>query len=316
MNMKELNRSRLMSFEDWSLTNEARTYDNRDFSFDEIKKVQSFLVNGGFMDNTRQNGKPSIDGMFGRETKDALTKYQRSKGFANMGEIDDQTLRSMNLPTSSQRGGFSSMQGISYGVDRNLSRIADVDGDRIQIIDPSIVRLGFLPGFKRLNASQWMERGFKNFINLTFFEPDGRPTANFYANGINLGAKLGSFGRSWPMMILKPNLAIVENVSMFSTPQEAFSGSHIILKDGNLTKPSSTFRDAAIERRTAVGITFNDDVIVMVSNRSDARGMATKMQAAGARDVISMDGGGSPLFVRDGKMLISTKRALPTILAW
>jgi exopolysaccharide biosynthesis protein len=118
------------------------------------------------------------------------------------------------------------------------------------------------------------------------------------------------------MMVTKPNLDIVERATDFISPEEAFSGSHIIVKDGVSQNINQSPKDSAIRPRTAVGITSNNDIIVMVSPRSDIESMGEKMQRAGAKDAINMDGGGSSFFVRDGQVLISTNRAVPTILAW
>lgn len=303
--------------------NEASTYNNRGFSFDDIMKIQTFLIGNGFMNNIRANGKPAIDGMFGPETKEALTNYQKSKGLESLGEITDETLKAMNLYIAKQKNmdpRFSADMPYRYsvepGVHKKMSKVLDIGSDKIEIIDPSTVKIVFASGFKRFTASQWIEQGYKNFVNLTFFEPDGKPTANFYSAGINLGAKLESLGKYWPMMVLKPKLEVVERASYAIAPQEAFSGSDLIVKNGIVREKRQTPDEASLNRRTAVGITMDNDVIVMVTTKSDLAGMAAKMQRAGARDVINMDGGGSSLFVRDGRVIIPTSRAIPTILAW
>lgn len=313
----------ILSFKSWSSINEASTYNNRGFSFDDIMKIQTFLVGNGFMNNIRANGKPAIDGMFGAETKDALTNYQKSKGLESLGEITDETLKAMNLYITRQKSmdpRFSAdmpyNNSVEPGIQRKMSKVLDMGIDKMEIIEPSTVRLVFASGFKRFTASQWIDQGYKNFINLTFFEPDGRPTANFYSAGINLGAKLDSLGKYWPMMTLKPKLEIFERGSYAVAPQEAFSGSDLIVKNGVIRDKRQSPDEASLNRRTAVGITNDNDVIVMVTTKSDLMGMAAKMQRAGARDVINMDGGGSSLFVRDGKIIVPTSRAIPTILAW
>lgn len=322
MSMKDFNYTNVLSFGSWLAINEARTYDNKGFSFEDIKKLQTFLVNTGFMNVTRPNGKPAIDGMFGSETMQSLAEYQKSQKLSNLGEIDDKTLKTMNLSfkkiSNLDTGTVYEMpygDAVEPGVSK-LSRIIDGPNERGQIIEPSSAKVVFVEGFKRLTAEQWIEKGYKNFINLTFFEPDGTPTANFYSNGINLGAKLGTLGKYWPMMIIKPKLEIVDNANQAMFPQEAFSGSAVIVKNGQAIATRQQPNEASLGRRTAVGITNNNDIIVMVSTRSTVNGIGEKMQQAGARDAINMDGGGSPLFVREGKILISTGRALPTILAW
>jgi len=321
--MKKFGTERILSFGSWVATNEALTYDNKGFSFDEIKQVQTFLVNNGFMETIRPNGKPAVDGMFGPETKQSLIDYQKKQNISSIGNLDDVTLKSMNLNISN-RGNLNTgtvyempyADSIQPGVIDKLSKIVDGPNERGQIIDPSIAKVVFVQGFKRLTATQWLEKGYKNFINLTFFESDGTPTANFYSGGINLGAKTSTLGKYWPMMVIKPKLEIVRHGSDALLPQEAFSGSHIIVKNGVASQLKQDPGEASLGRRTAVGITANNDIIVMVSTRSDINGMGEKMQRAGAKDAINMDGGGSPLFVRDGKILISTGRPLPTILAW
>jgi exopolysaccharide biosynthesis protein len=320
--MKNTNRNRVLSFESWSSLYESSNYNNKGFSFDDIMKVQSFLVNNNFMNSIRPNGKTAIDGMLGLETEQAIITYQKSKGLTSLGELTPETLNSMNLsitkkePQNLPSINQSPNTDIKLGVEKELSKNVDSGEERIEIIDPSIVKVVFSSDFRRLTISEWMQQGFKNFVNLTFFESSGKPTSNFYSNGINLGDKLDTLGKYWPMMVTKPNLDIVERATDFISPEEAFSGSHIIVKDGVSQNINQSPKDSAIRPRTAVGITSNNDIIVMVSPRSDIESMGEKMQRAGAKDAINMDGGGSSFFVRDGQVLISTNRAVPTILAW
>lgn len=314
---------RVLTFESWITLNESSTYNNKGFSFDDIMKVQSFLVSNNFMSNIRPNGKPSIDGMLGKETQQAIIAYQNSKNLTALGELTEETLKSMGIsiakstnPSPAIINEMPYKDSIELGVEKELSKIADSGEERIEIIDPSIAKVIFTSDFRRLTVSEWIQQGYKNFINLTFFESSGKPTANFFSKGINMGAKLETLGKYWPMMVIKPKLEIVDNVSDMMNPEEAFSGSHIIVKDGVAQSIRQSPKDAAIRPRTAVGITSNGDIIVCVSPRSDIQSMGVKIQRAGAKEAINMDGGGSSLFVRNGQILVSTNRAIPTILAW
>lgn len=315
--------NRVLTFESWVLLNESSTYNNKGFSFDDIMKVQGFLVNNGFMNSVRENGKPAIDGLLGKETEQAIINYQNSKNLTALGELSEETLKSMGIsiarvssPSPAIINEMPYKDAIELGVEKELSKIADSGEERIEIIDPTIAKVVFTSDFRRLTASEWIQQGYKNFINLTFFESNGKPTANFFSKGVNMGAKLETLGNYWPMMVIKPKLDIVDRATDVFNPEEAFSGSHIIVKDGVAQSIRQSPKDAAIRPRTAVGITPNDDIIVMVSPHSDIQSMGEKIQKAGAKEAINMDGGGSSLFVRDGQILISTNRALPTILAW
>jgi exopolysaccharide biosynthesis protein len=205
---------------------------------------------------------------------------------------------------------------IEYGVEQKLSIIKDNGGDRIEIIDPSIIKVVFESDFRRLSINEWIQKGYKNFINLTFFESTGKPTSNFFSNGINYGAKLDTLGKWWPSMITKPEIKIIDDIKEMPNPIEAFSGSHYLVKDGNINIQRQGPKESAYRPRTAVGITSNNEIIVMVTPSSDLIGFAKKLQSAGAYQAINLDGGGSSLFVRNGEALFSTSRPVPTILTW
>lgn len=302
------------SWLEWVTLNES-SYDNQGFSESNIMEIQTYLVNNSFMNQVRTNGKPSVDGKFGSESKEALIKFQQSKNISPSGLIDASTISAMNLnfqlPTQVVK-----KDTIEYGVEKKLSINKDNGEDRIEIIDPSAIKVVFESDFRRMTINEWIQRGYKNFINLTFFESNGKPTANFFSNGINYGAKLETLGKWWPVMITKPEIKILDNIKEMPNPVEAFSGSHYLVKDGNVSIQRQGPKESAFRPRTAVGITSNEEIIVMVTPSSDLIGFAKKLQSAGAYHAINLDGGGSSLFVRDGVTLVSTTRAVPTILAW
>lgn len=319
----------ILSFTDWSQTyrlNESN-YNNYGFSINDIMKIQSFLVSNGFMPNIRPNGKPAIDGMFGEESKMALVKYQQTKGLSPSGALDSETISSFGLKATTRTESShapkqqtpindtpTEPKDIKPGVE-NLSKVADRDGDYCQIIDPSAVKMVFESNFNKYSASGWVQKGYNNFINLTYYEGNGRPTSNFYSNGVNLGAKLGELGY-WPFMMLKPKLQIIKSGKEAITPIEGFSGSSMVVIGGQPISKNMHPREAAVRQRTGVGITASGDIMVYVTKRANVNTLGQKMQLAGAVDAINVDGGNSTMFVRGGQILVATSRPIPTILAW
>ncbi len=300
----------ILLYESWLKMNES-SYDNQGYPENIIKDVQTFLVQNGFMGEIRSNGKSAIDGKFGDESKGALIKFQQSKNITANGLLDDSTLTLMNLKSQSIK-----KDTIEYGVQTSLSIVKDSGGDKIEIIDPKAIKVVFTPDFKRLTADEWIAQGHKNFINLTFFESNGKPTANFFSNSINYGEKLNTLGKWWPIMVTKPDIKIFSNLSESPSPIEAFSGSHFLVKDGVVNIERQGPKESALRPRTAIGITKNGEIIVMVTPSSDLIGFAKKLYLAGAEDAINLDGGGSSLFVRNGEIIFPTSRPVPTILAW
>lgn len=295
------------------------SYNNMGFTFDDIMKVQDFLVKNSFMNAIRTNGKPAVDGKFGEESRTSLINFQKSKGLESNGIIDSKTVSAMGLniiiPVMQTQGQPDSLdKGIKPGVEK-LSKSADFGEDFIEIIDPTAIGIGFNSDFKPQNASEWIQKGYKNFINLTFFERNYKPTGNFYSNGVNLGEKLNKF-RHWPMMILKPEIEIVERGEEAMYPVEGFSGSDMLIKSGSIYDVSGGPSEMALRPRTGVGITAKGDIIVYVTPKCNLKTLAEKMKVAGAIDAINVDGGGSSLFVRNGEIEFPTNRKIPTILYW
>lgn len=61
-----------------------------------VKGMQEFLVKGGYLAETKSNGKSSIDGSFGSMTKEAVKKFQSANGLVADGIIGKQTATAMN----------------------------------------------------------------------------------------------------------------------------------------------------------------------------------------------------------------------------
>jgi len=312
----------VLLFESWSENssiNESESYNNMGFTFDDIMKVQDFLVKNSFMNPIRTNGKPAIDGKFGEESRASLVNFQKSKGLEQNGVVDSKTLKSMGLDIiipvmQPQEQTKSTIKEIKPGVEK-LSKSADFGEDFIQIIDPTAIQMGFNSDFKPHNATEWIQKGYKNFINLTYYERNYRPTGNFYSNGVNLGEKLNQF-RHWPMMILKPELEIVERGEGAMYPMEAFSGSDLLIKNGSIHDVNGGPSEMAMRPRTGIGITAKGDIIAYVTPKANIKILAEKMKMAGAINAICMDSGNSTFFVRNGEIKIATSRKVPTILYW
>lgn len=308
----------ILLYESWvNKINEGSSYNNMGFTFDDIMKVQEFLVKNAYMNSIRPNGKPAVDGKFGDETRESLINFQNSKGLEANGTIDSKTLSAMGLniivPLMQQSASKPNPE-IKPGVEK-LSEPADSGGDFIEIIDPSAIGVAFNSDFKPHNATEWIQKGYKNFINLTFFEANYKPTGNFYSNGVNMGEKLNRVSH-WPMMVLKPELKIVERGSEALYPLEAFSGSDLLIKNGAIFDTSGGPSEMALRPRTGVGITAKGDIITYVTPKSNLKTFAEKMKMVGAVYAINVDGGGSSLFVRNGEIEFPTGRKIPTILYW
>ena len=311
----------ILPFESWigrDSINES-SYNNMGFTFDDTMKVQDFLVKNSFMSAIRTNGKPAVDGKFGEESRTSLINFQKSKGLESNGTIDSKTVSAMGLsiiiPVMQTQGQPDSLDKSITSSEKKLSKSADFGEDFIQIIDPTTVGIGFTSDFKPNNANEWILKGYKNFINLTYYERNYKPTGNFYSNGVNLGEKLNQF-RHWPMMILKPELEIVERAEEAMYTVEGFSGSDLLIKNGSIHDVNGGPSEMAMRPRTGVGITTKGDIIAYVTPKANIKMLAEKMKIAGAVNAVCVDSGNSTFFVRNGEVEIATSRKVPTILYW
>ncbi|MCH8275391.1 MAG: phosphodiester glycosidase family protein [Armatimonadetes bacterium] len=78
------------------------------------------------------------------------------------------------------------------------------------------------------------------------------------------------------------------------------------------------FRDSRVwgnARRTAVGITPNNKLILLVTDEpAQLRDLVSAMKVFGARDAIALDGGGSALLYYRDRLLVQPRRRLTNIL--
>lgn len=73
-------------------------FDNQGQSPQKIMEIQKKLVDLKFLEPTFQGNKNSIDGMFGDFSRDALARYQTSKGLSTKdGKITEETLKSLGI---------------------------------------------------------------------------------------------------------------------------------------------------------------------------------------------------------------------------
>jgi len=75
-----------------------------DLSSDEIREIQTVLIEKGFL-------KGGADGMFGPETREALIAFQKREGIEATGSIDTRTVGSLGLQNKIKAGGAHSELG-------------------------------------------------------------------------------------------------------------------------------------------------------------------------------------------------------------
>jgi len=183
-------------------------------------------------------------------------------------------------------------------------------GDWVRVIDVSKVSVVISPDKNRLKINEWRSMGYKNFVNLSFWDSDGYPVGKLFINSVDVGRKKHE---SWPVLSLFPTLGEYKGGAIVT----GFAGSNVLVKDGKELQQSNSDRAKASRPRTGVGVTRDRKVIVVISKSATMQEFASKCATAGADFAINMDGGGSTLFVEDGKTVFgSTRSSVPVILAW
>lgn len=88
---------KVLSFNEFLLESVV-DFDNQGKSPQKIMEIQKKLVDLGFLEPTFNGNKNSVDGMFGNFSRDALAKFQASKGMTvRDGTITDETLESLEV---------------------------------------------------------------------------------------------------------------------------------------------------------------------------------------------------------------------------
>ena len=141
-------------------------------------------------------------------------------------------------------------------------------------------------------------------VNGDFFAKDGTPQGIYYRNGTCLKGTMTDNVCTF-FAITKNKKAIIGSYDEYDSYkediQEAVGGRVRLMTNGNVLPQTST----ALEPRTAIGVTDNNVVYILVadgrnfwySNGMRYAEMGAVMKALGAKDAINLDGGGSSTFI-------------------
>ena len=103
---------RILNFNSFLLESEM-DFDNQGHSPQKIMEIQKKLVDLGFLNQTFSGGKNSVDGMFGNFSKDALSRYQSSKGMSvKDGTITGEVLKSLGIE---KEEGITGLKSVPLG---------------------------------------------------------------------------------------------------------------------------------------------------------------------------------------------------------
>ena len=141
-------------------------------------------------------------------------------------------------------------------------------------------------------------------VNGDFFATDGTPQGIYYRNGVCLKNTMTDNVCTF-FAVTKGKKAVIGSYDDYDTYkdeiQEAVGGRVRLMTNGNVLPQTST----ALEPRTAIGVTDNNVVYILVadgrnfwySNGMRYAEMGAVMKALGAKDAINLDGGGSSTFI-------------------
>lgn len=141
-------------------------------------------------------------------------------------------------------------------------------------------------------------------VNGDFFATDGTPQGIYYRNGVCLKNTMTDNVCTF-FAVTKGKKAVISSYDEYDTYkdeiQEAVGGRVRLMTNGNVLPQTST----ALEPRTAIGVTDNNVVYILVadgrnfwySNGMRYAEMGAVMKALGAKDAINLDGGGSSTFI-------------------
>lgn len=141
-------------------------------------------------------------------------------------------------------------------------------------------------------------------VNGDFFATDGTPQGIYYRNRVCLKNTMTDNVCTF-FAVTKGKKAVIGSYDEYDTYkdeiQEAVGGRVRLMTNGNVLPQTST----ALEPRTAIGVTDNNVVYILVadgrnfwySNGMRYAEMGAVMKALGAKDAINLDGGGSSTFI-------------------
>lgn len=141
-------------------------------------------------------------------------------------------------------------------------------------------------------------------VNGDFFATDGTPQGIYYRNGVCLKGTMTDEVCTF-FAITKDKKAVIGSYGEYDAYKddiaEAVGGRVRLMTNGNVLPQTVT----ALEPRTAIGVTENNVVYILVadgrnfwySNGMRYAEMGAVMKALGAKDAINLDGGGSSTFI-------------------
>lgn len=141
-------------------------------------------------------------------------------------------------------------------------------------------------------------------VNGDFFATDGTPQGIYYRNGVCLKNTMTDNVCTF-FAVTKGKKAVIGSYDEYDIYKdeilEAVGGRVRLMTNGNVLPQTST----ALEPRTAIGVTDNNVVYILVadgrnfwySNGMRYAEMGAVMKALGAKDAINLDGGGSSTFI-------------------
>jgi exopolysaccharide biosynthesis protein len=178
----------------------------------------------------------------------------------------------------------------------------------VRILHPDSVKIAVSQTRKVVEIESWKARGHKNFVNLSFWGSRG-PVGSLYINSANIGfAK-----RSWPVFSLSPEIGQYKGGDIIT----GFSGSNILIENGEIKKQPKTYFSKRKCPRTGVGLLPDGKLIVIVTTRANLNDFAKRFKENGAVFAVNVDGGSSSMFIENGEIIWSSKRsAVPVILSW
>lgn len=178
----------------------------------------------------------------------------------------------------------------------------------VRFMDPSSVRIIMSQTRGVVEIETWKLRGYKNFVNLSFWDNTG-PVGRLYIDSISHGRRK----KDWPVFSIDP--IVGEYAS--GIIRNGFSGSGLLVKDSKPVRQKRTFFARRKCPRTGVGLTHDGKIVVIVTTSATLKQFAKRFVDNGAVFAINVDGGSSTMFIENGVSLWKSKRsAVPVILTW
>ena len=193
--------------------------------------------------------------------------------------------------------------------------------------------------FSKFNADDWGKK-YKNFANLTYYEPSGKASGIFVINGrtnddtgksyyVSQSETRALSFSNWPAVVITKNntVNIIEGTSTKTVEQQvldnlsnikyAFAASHILMRKGGSLKPGKPGDSG--RPKTSIGINNNNFIIAVTKggNNQTWNTWGDTLRKIDSNAIwLQMDCGGSSMLTVNGIKKIQQNRAIPTIINW